>query len=176
MIWADHQGDRVHGRAVPTRLVMCWRALFVPLNRPHAQDRQHPGIAGRFDEARRRHPVLGNEPDKLSPFKVKLAMAVRSKNAHCRMRDIQRKHWLAVGERHGIISADGRDAQFVIDDLVARTPGVVETVRKALPRNFPEKLADSILTGLQTAANKFAPSFTLRVTREGSWKGRTERR
>ena len=103
------------------------------------------------------YPVLGNGPDKLSPFKVKLAMAVRSKNAHYRMGDIQRKHWLAVGERHGIVSADGRGAQFVIDDLVARTPGVVETVRKALPLDFPEQLADSVLTGLQTAANKLAP-------------------
>jgi serine/threonine-protein kinase HipA len=103
------------------------------------------------------YPVLGNGPDKRSPFKVKLAMAVRSKNAHYRTRDIQRKHWLAVGERHGIVSADGRNAEFVIDDLVARTPGVVETVRQALPRDFPEQLADSILTGLQTAANRLAP-------------------
>jgi serine/threonine-protein kinase HipA len=102
------------------------------------------------------YPVLGDGPGKLSPFKVKLAMAVRSKNAHWRVRDIVRRHWLAVGTRHGIVSVDGRGAQYVIDDLVARTPGVVETVRKALPRDFPEQLADSILTGLQAAANKLA--------------------
>jgi serine/threonine-protein kinase HipA len=103
------------------------------------------------------YPVLGDGPGKLSPSKVRLAMAVRSKNAHWRMRDILRRHWLAVGERHGIVSVDGRGAQVVIDDLVARTPGVMETVRKALPRDFPEQLADSILTGLQAAANKLAP-------------------
>jgi len=102
------------------------------------------------------YPVLGNGPGKLSPFKVRLAMAVRSKNAHWRMRDILRRHWLAVGERHGVVTVDGRGAQYVIDDLVARTPGVVETVRKSLPRDFPEQLADSILTGLQAAANKLA--------------------
>jgi serine/threonine-protein kinase HipA len=103
------------------------------------------------------YPVLGDGPGKLSPFKVKLAMAVRSKNAHWRMRDILRGHWVTVGERHGIVSADGRGTQVVIDDLVARTPGVVETVRQALPRDFPEQLADSILTGLQAAANKLVP-------------------
>ena len=103
------------------------------------------------------YPVLGDGPAKLSPFKVKLAMAVRSKNAHWRMRDILRRHWVAVGERHGIVSADGRGAPSVIDDLVARTPSVVETVRKALPSDFPKQLADSILTGLQAAANKLAP-------------------
>jgi serine/threonine-protein kinase HipA len=84
-------------------------------------------------------------------------MAVRSKHAHWRMRDILRRHWVAIGERHGIVSADGRGAPSVIDDLVARTPGVVETVRKALPRDFPNQLADSILTGLQAAANELAP-------------------
>lgn len=102
------------------------------------------------------YPVLGDGPGKLSPIKAKLAMAVRSKNAHWRMRDILRRHWVAVGERHGIVSADGRGAPSVIDDLVARTPGVVETVRKALPHGFPKQLSDVILTGLQAAANRLA--------------------
>lgn len=100
------------------------------------------------------YPVLGEGPGKLSPFKARMAMAVRSKNVHWKMRDIQRRHWLAVGERHGVLTPDGRPAQFVIDDLIDRTPQVVEAVRTMLPKDFPGMLADSVLGGLQDAAGK----------------------
>ncbi len=83
-------------------------------------------------------------------------MAVRSKNAHWRMRDILRRHWLGVGQRLGIVTSDGKDASFVVDDLIARTPGVVHAVRAQLPEDFPPGLADSILNGLQAAATKLA--------------------
>jgi serine/threonine-protein kinase HipA len=102
------------------------------------------------------YPVMGNGLNKLSPFKAKMAMAVRAKNAHWIMRDILRRHWLAVGAEHGVVTLDGRGAEFVVDDLVARTPGVVRTVRDKLPEGFPQALADSILEGLQAAADKLA--------------------
>lgn len=101
-------------------------------------------------------PMLGEGPGKLSPFKVKMAMAVRSKNAHWRMQDILRRHWLAVGQRHGIVTADGRGADCVVDDLVTRTPEVVQAVRGKLPADFPQVLADSILDSLQAAADRLA--------------------
>ncbi|WP_436127673.1 type II toxin-antitoxin system HipA family toxin [Acidovorax sp. LjRoot117] len=99
------------------------------------------------------YPVLGEGPGKISPFKAKMAMAVRSKNTHWKMRDILRRHWLALGTRHGIVSDDGRQVQFILDDLVARTPGVVGAVRAKLPADFPEQMADSIFSGLQNAAS-----------------------
>lgn len=102
------------------------------------------------------YPILGEGPGKLSSYRAKMAMAVRSKNPHWRMRDIQRQHWLAVGERYGVVTADGRGAQFVIDDLVAGTPEVVRKVRATLPEGFPQALAASILQGLEVAANKLA--------------------
>lgn len=102
------------------------------------------------------YPVLGEGPSKLSPFNAKMAMAVRSKNAHWKMRDILRRHWVAVGERHGVLDLQGRTAGFVIDDLVERTPGVVKTVRTQLPKGFPRGLADGILNGLKVAASKLA--------------------
>lgn len=102
------------------------------------------------------YPVLDDGPGKLSPFKARMAMAVRSKNVHWKMRDIQRRHWLAVGERHGVLTPDGRPAQFVIDDLIDRTPRVVQAVRDMLPKDFPGMLADSILGGLQDAADKLS--------------------
>lgn len=100
------------------------------------------------------YPVLGEGPGKISPFKARMAMAVRSKNVHWKMRDILCRHWLALGMRHGIVTEDGRQAQFILDDLIARTPGVADAVQAKLPTDFPEQVASSILSGLRDAANK----------------------
>ncbi|MBC7202950.1 MAG: type II toxin-antitoxin system HipA family toxin [Pusillimonas sp.] len=102
------------------------------------------------------YPVIGRGANQLSPFKAKMAMAVRSKNTHWVMRDIVRRHWLAVGKEHGIVAPDGRGAEVVLDDIVAQTPEVVRSVRAMLPEKFPEHVADSILNGLQVAADKLA--------------------
>ena len=87
---------------------------------------------------------------------ARMAMSVRAKNAHWKMRNILRRHWLAVGARHGVIADGGRPAESVVDDLVVRTPELVAAVRQQLPQDFPLPLADSILGGLQDAANKLA--------------------
>jgi serine/threonine-protein kinase HipA len=102
------------------------------------------------------YPVLGEGPSKISPFKARMAMSVRSKNTHWKMRDILRRHWLNVGARHGVIADDGRPADSVVDDLVARTPEVVAAVRQQLPPDFPLPLSESILGGLQDAADRLA--------------------
>jgi serine/threonine-protein kinase HipA len=100
------------------------------------------------------YPILGEGAGKLSPFDAKMAMAVRSKNAHRRMREILRRHWVAMGTRHGVVSADGRRVDAVMDDLVARTPKVIAEVRALLPNDFPAQLADTVLDGLKQAAAK----------------------
>lgn len=102
------------------------------------------------------YPLLGEGPGRLSPFKARMAMAVRSKNGHWKMKDIHRRHWLAVGARHGVLAEDGRPVEFLVDALVERTPGVVSAVRRQLPRGFPKGLADSILQGLVNAAEQLA--------------------
>lgn len=102
------------------------------------------------------YPVIGNGAKKLSPYDARMAMAVRSKNPHWVMRDILRRHWIAVGTEHGVVNPDGKGVEHVLDDLVARTPGVVKTVRALLPAGFPMHVADCILNGLQEAADKLA--------------------
>lgn len=102
------------------------------------------------------YPVLGEGPSKVSPHRARMAMAVRSRNAHWKIRDILRRHWLALGARHGVVTGDGREVRFLIDDLVARTPAVISAVRAMLPDGFPMAVADSILDGLQGAANRLA--------------------
>lgn len=102
------------------------------------------------------YPILGAGAGKLSEHKARMAMAVRATNAHWKMREILRRHWLAVGERHGVTTPDGRAVGFVIDDMIQRAPHVVEQVRGQLPSDFPSGVADPILEGLQAAANKLA--------------------
>jgi len=102
------------------------------------------------------YPLIGAGQSKLSPSKVKMAMAVRSKNTHWRMHEILRRHWLGLGERYGVVTAEGRNVQAVIDDIIARTPSVVQAVRARLPQGYPQDLADDILNGLQAAADRLA--------------------
>ena len=72
---------------------------------------------------------------------------------------ILRRHWLELGTRHGIITPDGRPAQAVIDDLLARTPEALAQVRAQLPPGFPAEVADSILAGVQSAAARLAATL-----------------
>jgi len=102
------------------------------------------------------YPVLGEGTGRISPHKVRLAMAVRAKNAHWKMEDVRRRHWLELGRRHGVVAPDGKDAESVVDGLVSRTPEVVRIVREMLPRSFPGRLADTILEGLLAAADTLA--------------------
>ncbi|NGM87604.1 type II toxin-antitoxin system HipA family toxin [Parapusillimonas sp. SGNA-6] len=102
------------------------------------------------------YPIIGTGANQLSPFKAKMAMAVRSKNAHWVMRDIARRHWVAAGAQYGVVAPDGRGAEAVLDDMVSRTPEVVRAVRGHLPKRFPKHVADSILDGLLAAADKLA--------------------
>lgn len=97
-------------------------------------------------------PMLGEGPNQPSEHKLKLAMALRSKNAHWRMREIERRHWVELGRRHGILGGQGIGPEAVVQDLVDRTAGVIDTVQRALPKGFPAVVADRILGGLRRTA------------------------
>jgi serine/threonine-protein kinase HipA len=102
------------------------------------------------------YPVMGKGAHQLSPFKARMAMAVRSQNPHWGMQEIVRRHWVAVGTEHGVVTPDGLGVEAVLDSLVEKTPEVVRAVRAILPAKFPTYVADSVLEGLLTAANKLA--------------------
>lgn len=100
------------------------------------------------------YPVLGEGPNKISPHRAKLAMAIHSKSPHWRVKDIQRRHWLTLGRRYGILAQDGRDVGGVLDDLVTQTPEVIKHVHSELPLDFPMDLAEGILEGLRDASER----------------------
>jgi len=109
------------------------------------------------------YPVLGEGPSKISPFRAKMAMAVRSKNPHWKMREILPRHWVELGRRAGVLTEDGREARFLLDQIVARTPEVIDAVAKELPDGFPEPVADSILEGVRDAAKKLAENTVIQA-------------
>jgi serine/threonine-protein kinase HipA len=92
----------------------------------------------------------------MSPFKAKMAMAVRSKNAHWKMQDILRRHWVALGARHGVLDEGGRWVEHLIDAIAARTPEVIANVRSQLPKGSSAPPADAVFDGMQGAAKRLA--------------------
>jgi serine/threonine-protein kinase HipA len=75
-------------------------------------------------------------------------MAVMGKNRHYLMHTVQRRHFNSTARQVGY----GRGAESLIQDLVARTPSVIEQVKRELPEGFSLSVADSVFKGLAAAA------------------------
>ena len=99
-------------------------------------------------------PVIGDGPSRLSAHKVKMAMAIRTTNAHWKMKDILPRHWIAVGKRYGVLADDGRTVETLIGEIVERTPAVIASIESALPEGFPASVSDPILRGLEYGAGR----------------------
>jgi serine/threonine-protein kinase HipA len=90
-------------------------------------------------------PVEGKGANQWSWFKAKLAMAISDKNRHYAFRDIQRRHFSAMAPR----CSYGRNAEPIIQRLIAQTPDVIEHVSAELPDGFPAKVSERIFEGLR---------------------------
>jgi serine/threonine-protein kinase HipA len=96
-------------------------------------------------------PIVGRGANLLDVRKAKLALAVRSKNAHWKLTEIKARHWDAVTRDAGLGEAK---------DLLAETAGqvtkVIAEVSTQLPRGFPGRVSDRIFSGLQETARQVA--------------------
>lgn len=102
-------------------------------------------------------PVIGNGPLHFQWQRVKLAMAARSRNPHYKMVDIQRRHWNTVARRNAM----GLDFEDSIEEVVRKTPAVIESVSAQLPANFPANVAEPIFAGLRTQAQRLAAGMAV---------------
>jgi serine/threonine-protein kinase HipA len=93
------------------------------------------------------HPMLGKGRDRLSPHKIRMAMAVRGKNRHYQWKEIAARHWLETARRCGF-----SEMKSIMDEVIAQTPAVVAQTTARLPRKFPDQIAATILTGITTTA------------------------
>ena len=96
-------------------------------------------------------PIIGPRENQLPYQKAKLAMCVRSKNAHWKLAEIRARHWTETGKRCGV-----PDMPALLAEIVETTPAVLDRVAALLPRKFPTAMADSILAGVRRSAKQLA--------------------
>ena len=99
-------------------------------------------------------PLIGEGPGRLSEHKIRLAMAIRSTNAHWKMKDMLPRHWVAIGRKYGVLADDGRTVETLIEEIVERTSGVIASIESSLPEGFPASVRDPILRGLECSARR----------------------
>ncbi|MCK6433481.1 MAG: type II toxin-antitoxin system HipA family toxin [Burkholderiaceae bacterium] len=98
------------------------------------------------------YPVMGDGPNQWSPRELKLAMALVGKNRHYEVERIQRRHFNSTAKRFGY----GETAEPLIQELIERTPAVIDEVQRALPSGFSDEVAVKVLSGLRTAVRVLA--------------------
>ena len=76
-------------------------------------------------------------------------MAVHGKNRHYRWKEICARHWLETAKRCGF-----GEMKAIIQDVIAMTPTVIQQARAVVPAGFPAQIADSILDGINTRAER----------------------
>ena len=102
------------------------------------------------------YPVMGHGRGKLSPEKIRLAMAVQGKNHHYHWKEVQGRHWLETAKRCGF-----GDMQSVIEEVIAKTPEVLQQIHSVIPRGFPLHISDSILKGVRACSEGLKKGMSL---------------
>jgi serine/threonine-protein kinase HipA len=95
-------------------------------------------------------PITGPGANQVHRKKLKLAMALRGTQKHYRIADIRRRHFDATARLCGL--GEGMDA--LVDEIVERTPGVIDEVGARLPRGFPARVFETIAAGLRKGAEE----------------------
>ncbi|MBX3587840.1 MAG: type II toxin-antitoxin system HipA family toxin [Ramlibacter sp.] len=95
-------------------------------------------------------PIIGNEPNMVSPRRAKLAMALRGKNAHYHLHEIHTRHWQALALQSGVPDAFDR-----MVGLVLQVPQALAEARALLPAGFPLPVFEAIDQGMRAQASLF---------------------
>jgi serine/threonine-protein kinase HipA len=95
------------------------------------------------------YPVLGHGRGKLAPEKIRMAMALRGKNRHYRWMEICGRHFLETARRCGL-----GEMKAVMEEVIAKTPGVIEQVRGLVPSQSATQIADFVLGGVRIHAEQ----------------------
>lgn len=98
-------------------------------------------------------PLIGHGNNEISWQKCKLAMAVRGSTNYYLINRIQRRHWLKHGELTGLSK---QQVEMMIEEIISRTPDVIERVNGLLPSLFPQELAESVFEGIKQQCRRLA--------------------
>ncbi|HET7792875.1 MAG TPA: type II toxin-antitoxin system HipA family toxin [Rhizobacter sp.] len=94
-------------------------------------------------------PLMGKGASKLPYQNWKMAMAIRSRNAHYGFGEIETRHWRQLA---------GQAGEAAWESLVQMVEGVdpaLKRVEARLPRDFPAQVWDTIAAGMRKHAAKF---------------------
>ena len=95
-------------------------------------------------------PVIGKKADQISWRKARLAMCVRSKNAHWRLAEIKPRHWDAVARGAGLGGATE-----ILEEVAAQMPAAAAEAHRQAPGEFPRDVLEKILDGASRVARQF---------------------
>ncbi len=98
-------------------------------------------------------PLIGNGNNQIAWQKCKLAMAVRGSSNYYQIYRIQRRHWIKQGEMTGLSK---QQVETIIEDIIFRTPDVIDRVNGLLPAPFPQELADRVTDGIRQQCRRLA--------------------
>ena len=100
-------------------------------------------------------PIIGNGPNQISPRRARLAMALRGKNTHYHLHEIQPRHWQALATQSGVPNAF--DAMV---GLVLQVPYALEQAEALLPPGFPARVFRSLRAGMLAQAENFVAEMS----------------
>ena len=98
-------------------------------------------------------PIIGKRASEVPLEKARLAMALPGRRPHYLLKSIQRRHFEVLAKRMGVANVET-----IVDEMVARTPAVIDEVARNLPRGFPQQLLDRVLEGMRKSAQRLAAS------------------
>jgi serine/threonine-protein kinase HipA len=100
-------------------------------------------------------PIIGKKANEIPLEKIRLAMALPGERPRYLLQSIQRRHFEALAKKLGLAA----EADALIDEMVAATPAVIETVSSSLPRGFPQALLDRVLAGMRKSAHALSKTL-----------------
>ncbi len=101
-------------------------------------------------------PIIGEGPNLVSEHDARLAMALRGKSTHYKLREIRVRHWRALAQRCG--TPGTWEAML---GMAQNVRGVMERVQAQLPGAFPLRVWDPVLAGVSRQANQFLQEVAL---------------
>lgn len=87
-------------------------------------------------------PIIGRRSNQMDWRKIKLAMAVRSRNVHWKMSELKPRTWDAIARVAGF----GGSAE-LFHEVVTEAPRAVEAASRETKSGFPSEIRDKILDG-----------------------------
>ena len=95
-------------------------------------------------------PVIGKGPNHVPWPSAKLAMAIRSKNAHFVLQSILARHWQGAAQKSG--AADVWEA---MQRMVERVEPALTALEALLPDDFPARTAETVFDGVRSQLTRW---------------------